>query len=112
LFSVNLNLNLFRAALARCTAEELAGNPLSLIYIAGNLPDAQIVERFLTDMGVDYTVSLEPYTHIPGLGGVYMGAFFYVPATLHQRCRQGLESQGLTDTVDLEDSGEEGSHGA
>jgi hypothetical protein len=97
--------------LARCTAEELAGNPLSLIYIAGNFPDAQIVEGFLTDMGVDYTISLEPYTHISGLGGIYMGAFFYVPSTLHQQCRRELESRGLTDTVDLEDSGEERPHG-
>jgi hypothetical protein len=88
--------------MARRTEEELTGTPLGLVYIAGNLPDAQTVERCLTDRGFDYTVTLEPFTTTSVLGGVYTGAFIYVPVAQHQQCRRILESQGFTDTVNVD----------
>ena len=99
--------------MARRTPDELTTTSLSLVYIAGNLPDAQAAERCLTEMGVDYTVSLEPYTTTSVLGGVYVGAFICVPTAQHRQCRQRLESQGLVDTIELEDTaGTEKPHGA
>lgn len=87
--------------MARRTPDELAGVPLSLVYIAGNLVDAEAVERTLTDSGIDYMVRLEPFTTTSVLGGVHIGLFVYVPGEQHRLCRELLESKGLTDTVDL-----------
>ena len=90
--------------MARRTSEELAGNPLSLVYIAGNLPDAEAAEQRLTEMGVDYALSLEPFTTLSLMGGEYTGLFVYVPTAQHRFCREMLERHGLTDTVELESS--------
>lgn len=91
--------------MARRTADELADTPLSLVYIAGNLADAEAAERQLTDMGIDYVLTLEPFTTVSFMGGEYMGLFVYVPTAQQRFCREMLELHGLTDTVDLEWSG-------
>ena len=87
--------------MGRRTLEELDATQLKLVYIAGNLPDARAAEACLTEMGLDYAVNLEPFTTTSVLGGVYAGAFIYVPASRHQECRSRLEACGLTDTIDL-----------
>lgn len=99
--------------MARRTKEELEDTPLSLVLIAGNIVDARAAEHCLTEMGVDYTVDLEPFTTTSMLSGVYMGACMYVATAEHGRCRAQLESQGLTDTVELESHEQpESIHGA
>ncbi len=88
----------------RRTEEELAGVPLSLVYIAGNLIDAEKAERLLTESGIDYLLKLEPFTTTSVMRGEYMGLFVYVPTYEHGRCREFLEACRLTDTVELEAS--------
>lgn len=90
--------------MARRTNQDLAGTPLSLVYIAGNLPDAEAAEQRLTEMGIDYALSLERFTTASFMGGEYTGLFVYVPAAQHRFCREMLERHGLTDTVDPESS--------
>ena len=86
-------------------ADELS-SPLSLIYIAGNMVDAQKAERALTEHGVDYALSLEPFMKSSALGtvfgGTYAGVFFFVPAAQQGFCRDLLRGQGLADTVSPE----------
>jgi len=99
--------------MSRRTNEELAGTPLSLVFIAGNLADAEAAEQRLTEMGVDYALSLEPFTTLSLMGGEYTGLFVYVPTAQHRFCREMLERHGLTDTVEPESSESvERSHGA
>lgn len=93
--------------MARRTAAELSGTPLSLVYIAGNMAEAETAERILNDMGIDYVVNLEPFMSASvslTLGQEHVGLFVYVPTTQHRSCREMLERNGLTDTVDLEGS--------
>ena len=91
--------------MARRTAEEFPETPLSLVYIAGNLVEAEAAERTLTGMGVDYALSLEPFASTSVMRtGEHAGLFVYVPTTQHRSCREMLERNGLTDTVDLEGS--------
>jgi len=91
--------------MARRTAEELSGMSLSLVYIAGNMVDAGKVERTLTDHGVDYALSLEPFASTSVMrGGEHMGLFVYVPTAQHRACRDMLERSGLTDTVGLDEA--------
>jgi hypothetical protein len=90
--------------MARRTEKELAGVPLSLVYIAGNLVDAEKAERLLTESGIDYLLKLEPFTTASMMRGEYMGLFIYVPTGEHGRCREVLEAGRLTDTVELQAS--------
>ena len=88
----------------RHTVDELADTPLSLVYIAGSVADAQLAERVLDERQIDFAVSLETFTTASPLvfGGEYRGVFFYVPRFQHQLSRQLLEANGLKDTVDEE----------
>jgi hypothetical protein len=91
--------------MARRTADELAGTPLSLVYIADNTVDAHKAERVLTGQGIDYTLSLEPFACTSVLlVGERTGLFVYVPAAQHRSCRELLEQNGLTDTVEPDES--------
>lgn len=91
--------------MARRTAEELHGTPLSLVYIAGNVVDAERAERTLTEHGVDYALSLEPFASTSIMrAGEHTGLFVYVPTAQHRSCREMLERSGLTDTVGLDEA--------
>jgi hypothetical protein len=97
----------------RRTAEELADTPLSLVYIAGNVADAEAAERWLTEAGIDYTLSVEPFRTQSFLSGEYMGLFLSVSTAQHRTGRDLLRAHGLTDTVELELAEPlEGTHGA
>jgi len=89
--------------MARRTVQEFSGTPLDLVYIAGNSMDAEKAERALTEQGIDYALSLEPFMKSSALGtvfgGTYAGVFFFVPAGQHGLCRNLLKEQGLADTV-------------
>ncbi len=89
--------------MARYRLEELLGRKPTLVYIDGNVADAEKAERLLASRSVDYAVSIEPFLHTSVLGGPYPGLFIYVPSPDSRLCRQYLESNGLTDTVDLDE---------
>lgn len=88
----------------RRSADQLSG-PLSLVYIAGNMVDAGKVERILTEHGVDYALSLEPFASTSMMrAGEHTGLFVYVPTAQHRSCREMLERSGLADTVGLDEA--------
>ena len=94
----------------RRSADQLPGS-LSLVYIAGNVAEAEKAERTLTEHGVDYALSLEPFASTSVmLVGEHTGLFVYVPAAQHRSCREMLERNGLTDTVGLDESVVHGEH--
>lgn len=90
--------------MARHDAESFDA-PLALVYIAGNLFDAESAERVLTEGGVEYAVNLEQFKHESVLsavfGNTYNGLFFYVPSAAHRTALNILEGAGMTDTVAL-----------
>jgi len=91
--------------MARRMAEEFSGTPLGLVYIVGNTVDAGKVERTLTEQGVDYALSLEPFASTSMMRpGDHTGLFVYVPTAQHRACREMLERSGLTDTVGLDEA--------
>ncbi len=77
--------------------------PLSLVYIAGHVAEAEKVERVLTEQGIDYTISLEPFMKSSAtgtvFGGTYAGVFFFVPSDRQDACRDVLHAQGLRETM-------------
>ena len=94
--------------MGRKTIEEMAGIELSLVYIAGNVSDADRAERVLSAHGVEYALSLEPFVTSSVLGQLlgrqHIGLFFSVAEARHAECRRWLEAEGLQDTVPLENS--------
>lgn len=88
----------------RRTGNDLREVPLSLVYIAGNVVDAEKAERTLTAQGVDYVLSLESFASTSVmLVGERTGLFVYVPTAQHRSCRELLERSGLMDTVGLDE---------
>lgn len=89
--------------MARKTAEELSSTPLSLIYIAGNVSDAKRAEQLLTEQGIDYTLTLQPYMKSSFLGMVfgtsYTGLYVLVPTSQHRFCADLLHSKGLIGVI-------------
>lgn len=72
------------------------------MYIAGNVVEAEKAERTLTEQGVDYVLSLEPFVSTSLMRTAeHTGLFVYVPTARHRFCRDILERNGLTDTVGL-----------
>ncbi len=100
--------------MARRTADELAGTPLSLIYIADNIVDARRAERILTEQGIDYAIGLEPFASTSVMVvGERTGLFVYVPTAEHRSCADLLGRLGLRDTVGPDEASvREISHGA
>ncbi len=99
----------------RRTAEEMADQTLSLVYIAGNVADAKKAEALLTEWRIDYVLSLEPFTTAFPLfqSAEYKGLFFYVLTGQHRFCRDLLKSNGLSDTVELDvEESSEAKHGS
>ena len=91
--------------MGRRPTEELSEMSLSLVYIAGNMVDAEKVERTLTEHGVEYALSLEPFASTSMMRpGDHTGLFVHVPTTQHRACRDMLERSGLTDTVGLDEA--------
>ena len=80
----------------------MVGTSLSLLYIAGSMQTAQTVEQRLSEYGIDYTLSLEPFRTTSVLSGEYVGLFVYVPTVEHARGRALLEAAGLWDTMPLD----------
>lgn len=86
----------------RCELEDLAQRKPTLVYIAGNVTEAETAERVLEDQGIDYALTLDSFVTTSLLGGQYPGLFVYVPYADYRMSRVHLEAQGLKDTVELE----------
>ena len=91
--------------MARFTLEEFAERQPELVYIAGNLTEAEQVEVVLSEKQIDYALSIESFAKQSFLGGTYLGMFFYVAAHDAQDSRECLALCGLTDTVAADESG-------
>lgn len=100
--------------MVRRTIDQLSSVPLSLVYIAGHVIEAETAERILTEAGITYTLRLEPFVTTSVLNSrEHMGVFLYVPTALHQQCREMLQSRGVKDTIELADvQPSEGTDGA
>lgn len=92
--------------MARFRLEDFLNRNPSLIYIAGNLIDAEKVERILDEEGLDYAISIKPYIKTSLIGGIYQGLFIYVAQPENQKIRAILEGHGLLDTVHIQDVGD------
>lgn len=90
------------AHMPRCQLEDLSKRKPTLVYIAGNVAEAEKAERVLGDQGIDYALTLDSFVTTSLLGGQYTGLFVYVPYADYQMSRVHLEAQGLKDTVELE----------
>ncbi len=85
--------------MARFTLDGFSDRGPELIYIAGNLVDAEHVESALGGHQIDYAMNIENYEKNSFLGGTYPGVFFYVSDSDAHRSRECLHAQGFTDTI-------------
>lgn len=89
--------------MARFTLEEFESLNPTLIYIAGNVVEAEKAEQALTEFGIDYALNIEPFAGTSILSGVHQGLSIYVSQEAAVNGRQCLEAKGLRDTVVLQD---------
>ena len=85
--------------MARFTLEEFSERNPELVYIAGNVADAEHVEAALSKQHIDYAMNIETYHNQSFFGGTYPGVFFYVREGDAQRSRDCLREQGFTDII-------------
>jgi voltage-gated potassium channel Kch len=80
----------------RRAPEELGDEELELVHVSRTLREARRVEDHLTERGVDYVVTAEPYRAC--LLFVFpterIGAFFWVRAQEAAGCREALAARG------------------
>lgn len=85
--------------------EDFAEKNISRIFMAAKIREAELVEKILTEEGIDYAIELEPYLQA---GFVVVselnGAAFYVLSGQGQYCRNLLASRGLSSGLVVEDS--------
>lgn len=87
--------------MARIEIEDFWDKNISRIFIAASIKEAEFVDAILTQDGIDYAVSLEPFVQ-----GILLsernGIAFYVLSAQASYCRKLLESKGLSSglTVD------------
>lgn len=86
--------------MARFTLDEFSERKPALIYIAGNVVDAENVESLLNQKGIDYAVSVDAYVKQSLLGGTYPGLFFYVSDRDAEPCREHLAVCGFQAAVE------------
>ena len=94
--------------MARFTLEEFETRNPTLIYIAGNVVEAERAEGALAGCEMDYALNIEPFTTTSLFGGTRQGLFVYVSKELAEKGRQCLEANGITDTIDLKELEEQG----
>jgi hypothetical protein len=80
--------------MARIEIENFSNKDISRIFIAGSIREAEAAEDILTQNGMDYALSLEPYTRM-FFGTGREGIAFYVLSGQASYCRELLASKGL-----------------
>ena len=93
--------------MARYTLEEFDSSNPTLVYIAGNIIEAEKAELALAESGIDYALNIEAFTGTSLFSGVRQGLFVYVDKDSAGKSRTCLEEHGLTDTIDLKDLDDE-----
>ena len=93
-----------KCQMARLTLKDFTEHQPELIYIAGNLTEAEQVEALLNEKQIDYALNVESFVKQSLLGGIYPGVFFYVSVHDAQDSREHLIFHGLTDTVAMDES--------
>jgi len=86
----------------RIEIEDFSDKDISRIFIAASVKEAELVEKILTENGIDYAISLEPYTRM-FFGTERNGLAFYVLSDQEHYCKELLFSRGLTSGLTLED---------
>ena len=89
--------------MARFTLEEFTKQKPKLVYVAGNLVDAEYAEAMLSEKQIDYAINIESFAKQSFLGGTYPGVFFYVSEKDAEQSRECLKLQGFPDNVVLEE---------
>ena len=92
--------------MARLEAADFEDRETALVFLAQNIPEAEKVEKLLTEQGVDFTVSLERY--VSGPISIFLsertGVGFTVLAGQAEFCRNLLRPDFRTGVVEDPDS--------
>jgi len=88
--------------MGRIEFEDFSDKDVSRIFIAGSIRETETVEEVLTQRGIDYVISLEPYTRL-FFGTERKGIAFYVLSAQAPYCRKLLESKGLSQGLVVEE---------
>jgi hypothetical protein len=88
--------------MARIEIENFSDKDISRIFIAGSIKEAESAEDILTQNGIDYAISLEPYTRL-FFGTERKGIAFYVLSGQASHCRTLFESKGLSSGLTVEE---------
>ena len=88
--------------MGRIDIEDFSDKDISRIFIAASIKEAESAEDTLTQNGIDYAISLEPF--MQGiLGSERDGIVFYVLSEQALYCRELLESKGLSSGIIVEE---------
>ncbi len=88
--------------MGRIDIENFSDKDVSRIFIAASIKEAESAEDILTQNGIEYAISLEPF--MQGiLGSERDGIAFYVLSEQAPYCRDLLESKGLSSGIIVEE---------
>ena len=88
--------------MGRIDIEDFSDKDISRIFIASSIKEAESAEDILTQNGMDYAISLEPYTRL-FFGTERKGIAFYVLSGQASYCRKLFELKGLSSGLTLEE---------
>jgi len=91
--------------MAKVSFDSFSEHDIERVFIAGNLSEAQRIEKLLTDEGIDYAVEVEKFmqTRI-FFTSEHLGATFYVHTGQAPFCRKLLLTHGFSNGILQEDS--------
>jgi hypothetical protein len=69
---------------------------LEIVYIAGNIREAEALEAFFAEQEIEYEVIPCQFEHSMSFGGVFAGVSFQVLAGQAPYCRRILLERGFT----------------
>jgi len=69
------------------------------IFIAANVPEANVVERLLDAEGIEFEITSEAFLQQPMSNVCLQGLLFEVPAGQAEQCRRLLTDRGLGSRV-------------
>lgn len=87
--------------MGRIQIEDFTDKGISRIFMAGSVNEAEVIEDLLTDNGIDYAVSLEPFLTVISLSE-RNGIAFYVLSGQEHYCRGLLASKGMASGLTIE----------
>jgi hypothetical protein len=88
--------------MGRVEIENFSDKDISRIFIAASIKEADSAEDILTQIGIDYAISLEPYTRM-FFGTERKGIAFYVLSGQALYCRTLFQTKGLSSGLTIEE---------